>query len=94
MPILLAFEREGLWAALFKDVGMALLIAAVVTVLYEKYARSEYDRKTIESTLNIVMGDLVEPGIWTQVRAQILERDSIRKNVDIRVKLNRIRVVS
>jgi hypothetical protein len=81
------------WSDVFRDIlrdlGMALLVAAIVTFAYELHARSLYDRENFVSMLQSVMGKVVPPNVWREVQATVIERDRIRRDVNIRIRLLR-----
>lgn len=74
---------------LIRDVGIALLVAALVTIAYELHARSLYDRDNFVGMLQAVMGKVVPPEVWKAVQGTVIERDRIRGDIDIRLRVKR-----
>jgi hypothetical protein len=77
------------WAELMRDAGIAFIIAAVVTLTYEAYARQRSAAETVEDLLGKVIGDIVDPKTWDEVRGQILDRAAIRRAMTVRIRLER-----
>lgn len=73
-----------------RDIGIAFLVALVVTISYEVYARGRYERKKFIGTLQVIMNEIVHPGVWEEVRNQIIERSMIRENSQIKLKLEEL----
>jgi hypothetical protein len=72
-----------------RDLAIAFVVALIVTVIYEVYARSRYERKNFINTLQVIMNEIVHPGVWEEVRNQIIDRNMIRENCMIRLKLEK-----
>jgi hypothetical protein len=82
-----------LWAAklekystshdVLRDIGLALLIAAVVGATYEVFARSHFIRDTMAAMLSKILGDIVRDDIWDEVKDQIIKKEMMRENMDI-----------
>lgn len=85
--------KHTTWGDVFRDIlrdlGIALLVAAIVTFAYELHARSLYDRENFVSILQSVMGKVVPPNVWKEVQTTVIERDRIRHDVNIRIRLLR-----
>lgn len=73
-----------------RDLGIAFFVALVVTVMYEVYARRRYERKNFINTLQVIMNEIVHPGVWEEVRTQIIDREIIRENCIIKLKLEEV----
>lgn len=74
---------------LLRDTGIAFLIAAIVTIGYEQYARSLYDRENFVTLLQTIMGKVVPPSVWKEVQSTVIERDRIRRDINIRIRVAR-----
>lgn len=85
-PEWLGKYSAGKWLS---EVGIACLIAAIVTYLYERQARERFATDTVEDVLTKVMGDIVNPGIWREMREQILEKVAVREKATVRFRLYR-----
>jgi hypothetical protein len=72
-----------------REVGIAFLIASLVTYSYESRARQEFADATVNRVLEIVMGDIVDTKIWKEMREQILEKEGVRRNATVRFRLYR-----
>jgi hypothetical protein len=66
-----------------RDVGLSLLIAAVVGATYEVFARSHFIRGTMATMLGRIMDDIVREDIWEEVKDRVIMRSLVRENMDI-----------
>lgn len=80
---------DGEWRDIGSDLGMAVIVGAVVTLLYEANARAEFTGQTIAHVLKTVMGDLFATDLWEELRRQLLERRAIRRQFSVRFSLSR-----
>lgn len=71
------------------EIGTALVIAAVVTIVYEAQAREEFARATVGDTIEKMMGDIVSPGVWNEMREQLLKKVAVRKHMNVRFSVLR-----
>ena len=74
---------------LFRDVGIAFMVAAVVTAIYELHARTRFDRATMTGVLGSIYNDIVDGSVWEEIRQQILDKELVRKGGDITISLKR-----
>lgn len=72
-----------------RDFGIALIIAAAVTAVYEAYARDRATRETMEQMLERVLGDLVDQSIWRELKDQILDKPAVRRNARLNLWLSK-----
>jgi hypothetical protein len=89
----LAYYLDGkshFWHDMARDIGIAFVVALVVTVIYEVYARRRYERTKFMSALQLVMDEVIHPRVWEAVRNQIIERTVIRENNQITLSLEEI----
>lgn len=75
----------SIWREIIRDIGIACLVAAVITFIFELHARSRSDLETITGVLNMTMGDVVRPDIWTEVKAQIIQSRVVREKMEVRI---------
>ena len=80
-------EKSHFWHDVARDVAIAFVVALVVTVIYEVYARRRYERTKFISALQLIMGEVVHPRVWEAVRNQIIERTVVRENNQITLSL-------
>lgn len=73
---------------LARDLGIALLIGAVVTLLYEFQARGLADSDTISNTLEKAFGYIVDDAVWNDTRTQVFDREVLRKDALIHLHLS------
>jgi hypothetical protein len=82
-------KLSGTHLPVVAEVGIAFMIASIVTWVYEKHARERFTKTTVEDVLAKVMGDVVSPGIWREMREQLLSKVAVRKNTTVRLRLYR-----
>ena len=80
-------EKYHVLSEISRDLAIACVVAIIVTLLYELHARTLYDLTTITGVLQAVMGDMVHPDIWEQVKIQIIDRDLIRDEVTVKLSV-------
>jgi len=68
--------------------GIAIIVAAVVTVAYETYAREVLAQETMEKVLETVMGDMFDGQLWVELRSQLLQKKAIRRGFCIRLRID------
>lgn len=79
--------RESFWHEVVRDVGIAFVIAAVVSVTYETVARSRFFRDSMEAMLTEIFGNIVQPDVWREVKDHIIRHQMIREGLDIQLEL-------
>jgi uncharacterized membrane protein (DUF485 family) len=82
-------EGHSFWRDILRDVGIAFLVAIIVSAIYEVFARSHYDEKVREGKVHAVLEEIVHKDIWGEVRRQVIEKDMIREKAKIKMKLQR-----
>lgn len=80
-------ENYHLTHEILRDVGIAFLVAVIVTIIYELHTRTLYDLHTITGVFQAITGDMVHPDIWKEVKGVVIERDMIRHDVQIKMKV-------
>jgi hypothetical protein len=82
-------EHDNLAYDALRDVGIAFLVAVVITSLYELHERSRAGSEDIEETLRRFIDDTVDTGIWDEVKAQLIECTMMRSDVVIKLVIAR-----
>jgi hypothetical protein len=84
-------QHNPLLHDLTRDIGIAFLVSALVTIAYETYARTTFDLAKISSLLETVYGSGVPPRVWERIKETLLKRELIRRDaiVHLRVTQNR-----
>jgi hypothetical protein len=77
-----------------RDIGIAFVVAVVVSVVYEFSTRSIGERETVLETINKTMSAFVPGSVWTEVKEEILHRNAIRRNVQIDLEMSREALLS
>lgn len=80
---------RGDWWELGRDVSMALVVAAIVSYLFEHYQRTHESLEAIQRAFNASMAERLTPEVWDGVRTQILEKHLLRRDVILRFTLER-----
>ncbi len=76
-------DRDGLLHHTLRDLGIAFIVAAVVTAAVELHIRERFQLDTIDQVFGTTMGALWNIDVWRQVRKQIFDRKIIREEFDI-----------
>ena len=79
------------WRKLGQELSMALVVAAVVSLLFELYQRSHDTLEATQRAFNASMADALTPDVWDGVKRQILDKRLLRQNVTLRGRLSRSR---
>src|SRR5262245_51316311 len=74
---------------LLRDLGIAFIISALVTIAYETYARSRFDLAKIETLLDTVYGSGVPPRIWNSIKEKLLSRKVLRRESVLHLRVLR-----
>ncbi|HET6892851.1 MAG TPA: hypothetical protein VFH31_17230, partial [Pyrinomonadaceae bacterium] len=82
-------EEPSLLHHLTRDIGIAFIVSGLVTFAYETYARTRFDLGKISSLLETVYGSGVPPPVWESIKETLLERELIRRNVIVRLRVFR-----
>lgn len=85
--ISLLISEHSLAHHIIRDIGIAFLVAVIVAAIYELHARSRFDIETMTGVFNTVMQDVVRPDIWSEVKAQVIEKVMIREDVNIKFEI-------
>lgn len=83
------FQSGSLRAELSRDIGIAFIVAAIVSVGYEYSTRNLAERKTLLDGINRAMLAFVPENVWDEVKDQIVRRNAVRHNVEIAISLSR-----
>lgn len=71
------------------EFGIAIVIAAIVTLMYETYAREVLASETMAKVVETVMGDMFDTQLWEEMRTQLLRRTAVRRGFSMRIRLER-----
>lgn len=74
---------------LLNEFGIAIVIAAIVTLMYETYAREVLASETMTRVVAAVMGDLFDTQLWDELRRQLIEKTAVRKELSVTARLER-----
>lgn len=88
--VIASYNREHhLTHDLLRDLGIAFIISALVTIAYETYARSRFDLAKIETLLDTVYGSGVPPAIWNSIKEKLLSRKVLRRETVLHLRVLR-----
>lgn len=68
-----------------RDIGIALIVAIVVTVVFELYEHTRERVVSTEREIDARMGDQLTPEVWKDIKEQILDKHLLRRNAEMRV---------
>jgi hypothetical protein len=80
--------RDYVWHGA-REVGFALVIAAVVSVLFEFYQREREADLTTVKNFDANMAEQLTPDVWNDVKRQILKKTLLRRNAEIKFDIIR-----
>lgn len=75
--------------AVLNELGIAIVIAAMVTLMYETYAREVLARETLTRIVDSVMGDMFDTQLWEETKKQLVRRTAVRRGLAVRLRLER-----
>jgi hypothetical protein len=84
-----AFVRE-----IVRDLGIAFIVAAVVSAVYEYSTRNIEKHESDTKMINRIMSFFAPDVVWAEVRDQILRRGALRRNVQIELAVSRNKVLN
>lgn len=80
---------DPFWPSILRDLGIALVIGGLVTVIYESHARRLAESDTISNVLEKVVGHDVGADVWKGVMKQIfVGRPRMRRNARIYLRFD------
>ena len=71
------------WQEIMRDIGIAFLIAVVVSLIFELNTRTKAERHKMSGVLQTVMSSFVPESVWNEVNREILHRMVARCNLKI-----------
>ncbi len=71
-----------------RDIGIAIIVAAIISAVYETYARIRFELLLMTSFLGAVIADWSRQDIWNALKAQIIEKTVVRENFRIAIRLD------
>jgi hypothetical protein len=81
------YEEPPLWEHIVRDVGIAFLVAGIVSFIYEWSTRVTAERHKIEGILRTFASAFVPETVWDEVNKEILHRMVVRRKLEIELKL-------
>jgi hypothetical protein len=81
------FKQHETTHDVLNEFGIAIVIAAVVTLMYETYARKALASESMTKVFEVIMKDVFDNRLWTEMREQLLEKAAIRRAFSVRISL-------
>ena len=81
------FEMHKTTHDVLREFGIAIVIAGIVTLMYETYAREVLARETMSKVVESVMGDMFDAQLWEEMRRQLLQKTAVRRECIVRMSL-------
>lgn len=78
---------SSLFIDLLRELGTAILIAVVVGVLIEFYRSERHHIQTVNEIASVLTG--IDPNVWTDVHELLREKKVIRRDLRIRLEVQR-----
>ncbi|MDT4968838.1 MAG: hypothetical protein QOJ64_3575 [Acidobacteriota bacterium] len=82
-------DEKSLKHHLWRDIGIAFLVAVIVSAIYETVTRNIAKHETTVDTLNKAMAAFVPGDVWTEVTEQVMKRNFLRRKIEIKMRLFR-----
>jgi hypothetical protein len=82
-------RQDGIAHDLARDIGIAFIVSGLVTLAYERYARTRFDLGRISSLLDTVYGSNVPLEVWESIKDTLLKREIIRRNTNLHLRVGR-----
>jgi hypothetical protein len=82
-------KEHSISRELLRDIGIACLVAVIVSFIYELSTRNIARHETTVDTLNEAMSAFVPNDVWTEVTDQVMKRNFLRRNIQIKLRLFR-----
>jgi hypothetical protein len=73
---------------LARDIGIALIVAGIVSWLYEFSTRSVENARTLSEMFDAQMRHSIPPTAWEEVKGQIVAPHAIRRNVAVHIEVS------
>lgn len=80
-------NEQSIWHHLVRDIGIAIIVAAIISAVYETYARIRFELLLMTSFLGAIIADWSRQDIWNALKSQIIEKTVIRENFRVAVRL-------
>ncbi len=80
---------ESIVKHILRDIGIAFIVAVVVTVVYEYSTRHLDERITMLNVIDKAMAEFMPPSVWDEVKQEVLQRQRMRRNIDFEFKVLR-----
>jgi hypothetical protein len=77
------------WNEIVRDIGIAFLVAGIVSFIYEWSTRVTAEHHKMISIVQTVMSSFVPEDVWNEVNSEILHRMVARRNLDVKLTLYR-----
>jgi hypothetical protein len=81
-------RRSRFWGDLVRDIGIAFIVAGVVSGLYEFSTRSVEETRSDLDAVNHLMSLFIPKPVWNEISNEVVHRPAIRKNVVINVDVS------
>jgi len=91
LVILAAALREKCKAFfdVLRDIGIALVVAVVVTAVFELYARTQETVEAATAIYDINMSTALTGRVWNEVKTQLLNKHLLRQKAEMRIRVER-----
>lgn len=74
-------ENQFPWNEVVRDFGIALIVAGVVSVVYEWSTRSAEKREHMKQVLDETLSAFIPMALWQEVQSEVLHRQVFRTNM-------------
>jgi len=80
-------ENYHRWEEIVRDIGIAFIVAGIVSFMYEWSTRTTAEHQKIEEVLGLVMATQITKEVWDEVNREVLHRLVLRRNLKFSMRL-------
>jgi hypothetical protein len=84
-----ALSRETILDALVRDIGIALIVAALITIALEHYARTRLQDEIRTGVIEAAFARLIPTGVFDEVRETIMSANVVKRDWRVEMYLYR-----
>ena len=75
------------WKDLVRDIGIALMVAGIISIAYEWNTRETESKLEMKSVLDRVLAAFIPDTLWNEVQSEIFTRKAFRTDMNLQIEL-------